>query len=86
MTAFKLIFTVEIEDDDDDDEEEEEVAMRSASLRYHPDGDALSRLRAIGAYSYTVSQGESVLSATPLIGIIVAVVVCCYALFCVVVF
>ena len=32
--------------------------MRTASLRHHPDGDALSRLRAIGAYAYTVSQGE----------------------------
>ena len=52
--------TDEEDDDDDDDEEgvEEEVAMRSASLRFHPDGDALSRLRAIGAYSYTVSQGQ----------------------------
>ena len=59
--------------------------MRSASLRYHPDGDALSRLRAIGAYSYTVSQGESVLSATPLIKTIAAAVVYCYALFCIVV-
>ena len=46
------------EDEEDEDGGEEEVAVRTASLRYHPDGDALSRLRAIGAYAYTVSQGE----------------------------
>lgn len=40
-------------DDDDDDENGNGNDSKTAGLWFHPDGDAISRLRALGAYSYT---------------------------------
>ena len=43
--------------DASEEEEEEETPPMTGTLWYHPDGDSLSRLRAMGAFSYASAQG-----------------------------
>jgi len=45
--------------DDDDDEDENEYDPKKVGLWFHPDGDALARLRALGAYIYTCKNSKS---------------------------
>ena len=47
----------EEEEEDEGEEEEEEVGPALGSLWPHIEGDALSRLRAMGAFAYTSTQG-----------------------------
>ena len=45
-------------DGSDDDENETNNDPKNVGLWFHPDGDALARLRALGAYIFTCSNAK----------------------------
>ena len=50
-----------LDEEEEEEEEEEETPPMVGSLWFHPEGDSLSRLRAMGAFAYAASQGTYVL-------------------------
>ena len=57
----------ENEEDKEDDEDEDEgppAVEPASSLWYHPEGDALSRLRALGAFGFTSAKARKQVKAT----------------------
>ena len=57
----------ENEEDNEDDQDEDEgppAVEPASSLWYHPEGDALSRLRALGAFGFTSAKARRQVKAT----------------------